>query len=116
MAEELGEELEENYQIEEIEEIIFVANENMKNQSHGCPNRLTWEPWATVPYRTSRDRRSGKPSSKPSRMSAYSADRQDFVGKSAETMSDISITIFIEDGGGFLWVYYSDWIYNYGFL
>ena len=44
MAEELGEELEENYQIEEIEEIIFVANENMKNQSHGCPNRLTWEP------------------------------------------------------------------------
>jgi len=34
MAENLGEELEENYQIEEIEEIIFVANENMKNQSH----------------------------------------------------------------------------------
>ena len=44
MAEELGEELEENYQIEEIEEIIFVANENMKNQSHDCPIRLTWEP------------------------------------------------------------------------
>ena len=34
MAENLGEELEENYKIEEIEEIIFVANENMKNQSH----------------------------------------------------------------------------------
>jgi len=34
MAENLGEELEENYQIEEIEKIIFVANENMKNQSH----------------------------------------------------------------------------------
>ena len=34
MAEEYGEELEENYQIEEIEKIIFVANENSKNQSH----------------------------------------------------------------------------------
>ena len=34
MAGNLGEELDENYKIEEIEEIIFVANENMKNQSH----------------------------------------------------------------------------------
>ena len=35
MAEKHGEELEENFQIQEIEEIIFVANENMKNQSYG---------------------------------------------------------------------------------
>ena len=42
MAEEHGEELEENFQIQEIEEIIFVANENMKNQSYGFSSDQHW--------------------------------------------------------------------------
>ena len=51
MAEELGEELEENYQIGEIEEIISIANENTKNQSHpACQpiqpvDKTLWVSW-----------------------------------------------------------------------